>query len=405
VQSWVSMEEARLPAPAGGARDPDARQLIPPLLAGYWAFGQYWGVWVILVADLNAHHGLTYGENGLQLTLLSVVAVFVMAVVTPRLARFALGTTVPVSLMSLGVGAIAMAMLPTGSLWVAFVLVGIGNGLIDVYLNVEAQRVEVATRRPVLQWLHASYAVGGVTGAAVGGLIDSLDVDFRVGIIFTGLVLFVTAFWNAHRGPREVESSAEGTLFSLSAFRRHRTLWVAALVVLFAFLVEGSMDVWSGLYLREELGATAAIAALAFAAFSGALCLGRLFASRVLFGMGPRATILLAGVGAAAGGAIAALTSSPAVVGAAFLLMGFAISAAAPAGFGLVESAAPGDQANAIAAVTTIGYSGFVWSPPIFGWIAQTVDLRAAMLVIISSTIGIVVAGLIAPRRLNPVER
>jgi MFS family permease len=103
-------------------------------------------------------------------------------------------------------------------------------------------------------------------------------------------------------------------------------------------------------------------------------------------------------VGAAVGGGIAAATSSPAVVAVAFLILGFAISAAAPAAFGLVDEAAPGDQANGVAAVTTIGYSGFVWSPPIFGWIAQAFDLRAAMVVIVSTTAGIVIAGWMAPR-------
>ena len=56
-------------------------------------------------------------------------------------------------------------------------------------------------------------------------------------------------------------------------------------------------------------------------------------------------------------------------------------------------------------AVTTVGYSGFVWSPPVFGWIAQAFDLRAAMVVIVSSTAGIVVAGMMAPRMAKGVER
>ena len=301
--------------------------------------------------------------------------------------------------MTLGVGAIAMAVLPTGALWAAFVLVGVGNALIDVFLNVEAQRVEMATRRPVLQWLHASYAAGGVVGALIGGIVVTAGIDYRTGIALTGFVLFLTAFWNARRGsPVRGSSEEETPTFSLSAFRRHPALWVPALVVLFAFLVEGSMDTWSGLYLRDELGASAAAAAVAFAAFSASLFLGRLFAGGVLFGRGRRATILISGTGAAIGGAIAALTHSTAVAAAAFLLMGFAISSAAPAAFGLVDDAAPGDQANGIAAVTTVGYSGFVWSPPIFGWIAQTVDLRAAMVVIVLSTLGIIGAGLAAPR-------
>jgi MFS family permease len=93
------------------------------------------------------------------------------------------------------------------------------------------------------------------------------------------------------------------------------------------------------------------------------------------------------------------------IVAIGFLLMGFAIAAAAQAGFGLVEEVAPDDQANAIAAVTTVGYSGFVWSPPIFAWLAQAFDLRAAMGAIVVATVGILVAGLLVPSDRNAGRR
>ena len=406
------MEEVPPPAAGhaddvGGVRNVDddraSARRIPALLAGYWAFGQFWGVWVIVIASLNAEHGLTYSENGRLLTMLSLTAVVVMAFVAPRLASIPLGRVVPGSLLALAAGALGMAFVPGAGLLVAFAIVGAGNGLIDVFMNVDAQRVEVETRRPVLQWLHASYAAGGVTGAAVGGIVGTFGLDHSAGFTYAAVALVVTAAMNAVVGTSEPSATSEGALrFSLTAFRRHGGLWVVALVVLFAFLVEGSMDTWSGLYLQEELGASAGQAALAFAAFSASLFLGRMFAGRVLFGLGRRATILFAGIGAAVGGGVAAATDSALVVGVAFLLMGFSISAAAPAAFGLVEWIAPKDQANAIAAITTVGYSGFVWSPPIFGWLADAFDLRTAMAVIVSTTLGIIIAGFLAtPRRLG----
>jgi MFS family permease len=118
----------------------------------------------------------------------------------------------------------------------------------------------------------------------------------------------------------------------------------------------------------------------------------------VLFGLGRRTTIIASGIGAAAGGAVATAANDPVVVAFGFLLMGFSIAAAAPAGFGLVEQIAPDDQAHAIAAVTTVGYSGFVWSPPIFAWLAQAFDLRAAMGAIVVATVGILVTGFLVPR-------
>jgi hypothetical protein len=406
------MDEARPPAAHAahaegdlGGRDVGngAARRIPALLAGYWAFGQFWGVWVIVISGLNAEHGLTYSENGRLLTMLSLTAVAVMAFVAPRLASISLGRVVPASLLVLAAGSLGMAYMPGAGLLLAFAIVGAGNGLIDVFMNVDAQRVEVETRRPVLQWLHASYAAGGVTGAAAGGIAGTLGLDHSAGFTYAAVALVATAGMNAVVGTREPSATSEGALrFSLSAFRRHEGLWVVALVVLFAFLVEGSMDTWSGLYMQEQLGATAGQAALAFAAFSASLFLGRMFAGRVLFGLGRRATILFAGIGAAVGGGIAAATDSTLVVGVAFLLMGFSIAAAAPAAFGLVERIAPTDQGNAIAAITTVGYSGFVWSPPIFGWLADAFDLRTAMAVIVSTTLGIIIAGVLAtPRRLG----
>jgi MFS family permease len=137
---------------------------------------------------------------------------------------------------------------------------------------------------------------------------------------------------------------------------------------------------------------------MAFIAFSGAIFLGRMFAGRVLFGLGARTTIIVAGIGSLAGGLLATLTDSLAVVGVAYLVLGFMISAAAPAGFSLTEDIDE-DPTSAIAAVTTVGYTGFIWSPPLLGYVAQTIDLRAAMAVIVVATVGIIAAGLMAPRR------
>jgi fucose permease len=377
----------------GATAEPLVRSRTFPLLAGYWSFGQFWGFWVILVLEFQRDHGLSEGRLGLLYSAMSVVAIATMLLGAPRLQRLPLAASVPLSLASLAIGAFGLATQPTSLLVVTFAIAGMANGLIDVYLNVAAQREEIRSRRPVLQWLHASYALGGVTGATIAGALRTWGVDYRVGIALSGVGLLGTAVWNRARASSEPAADAAGPAFSVSALRRHPALWVPALTVLFAFLVEGSMDIWSGLYLREELGASAGAAAGAFVAFAGALFLGRLFAAKVLFGLGPRRTILVAGIGASVGGAIAVLSHATLLVAGAFLVMGFAISAAGPAAFGRVEEATD-DPTSAITAVATIGYTGFVWSPPLLGWIAQVADLRAAMAAIVLATVGITVTGL-----------
>jgi MFS family permease len=140
---------------AADGSEPLVRSRTFPLLAGYWSFGQFWGFWVILVFEFQRHHSLTDSRLGLLYSVLSVAAIATMLAGAPRLQRLSLRSSVPLSLVSLAIGALALAIAPTWMLLVTFVLVGVGNGLIDVYMNVAAQREETRTRRPVLQWLHS----------------------------------------------------------------------------------------------------------------------------------------------------------------------------------------------------------------------------------------------------------
>jgi fucose permease len=374
---------------------------IRPLVAGYWSFGQFWGVWVILVFEFQDHHGISNAQLGLDYAILSVVALAVMLIGAPRLHSVPLSLIVPISLASMATGTLAIALLPTSVILIGFALLGVGNGMVDVFLNVAGHRAEVRTRRPVLQWMHASYAFGGITGASIAGAILVAGIDFRVGLVYAAAALVLTTAWTAVVIPRERSPEGAQTLLSISALARSPALLVPALVVLSAFLIEGSMDAWAGLYVREQLGASATAAALAFVAFAGSVFIGRLFAGKVLFGIGKRTTIVVAGVGSLIGGMIAVVADDALVVGIGFLVLGFTISAAGPAAFGLAGQLTS-DPTSAITAVTTVGYTGFVWSPPLLGWVAQSFSLRAAMGVIVIATLGIIAGGVLAPHDVDP---
>jgi MFS family permease len=372
----------------------EPRTSVAPLLASYLTFGQYWGVWVVIVTDFLAFHHVTEGALGVDLAALAIVSIVSMTLLSPRLQFLPLSVTIPIALCSMAIGALLVAYGTGPTLILGFMVLGVGNGLIDVYLNVAAQGIEARERRPVLQWLHASYSCGGICGALIAGVAITAGVSFRVVIGFGALALFVTAAWSAAsasvRGlPRTRRTD---TAVSLTVFRRSSYLILPAVIILFAFLVEGSMDVWSGAYLRTTLDTTALVAGIAFALFSAALMVGRLSAGRVLFGIGYGRTIQISGLGAFASGLAAAATHSPIVAGVAFLFLGFFISAAAPAAFGMVGREEE-DPALAVAAMSTVGYSGFVVGPPVMGWLAQTGDLRLTMLSIAVCTLGVAVCG------------
>jgi MFS family permease len=375
---------------------------VAPLFAAYLAFGVYWGVWVVVFADFLTARRISEGEVGLYLGALAAVSIVTMTLVAPRLQGLPLSRTVSTGLVCMGLAALGIAFGPgAGLLSAAFVLLGLGNAFIDVFVNVGGQAAEVRNRRPVLQFLHASYNVGGIVGALGAGLLHVAGISFRWQLTAAAAALLSAALWNAvSPWLRERRPGADepGPKVSLAVFARSPVLILPAVVVLSAFMVEGSMDIWSVIYLRRTLEATAVAGGIAFAVFSLAMAVGRLVAGRLLFGLGYRSTIRLSGAGSFASGLVAALTHSTVVAGVAFLFLGFFVASAAPAAFGMIGETDE-DPVLAVAGMTTVGYSGFVVGPPIMGWLAETAGLRATMLVIVVAALGVALGGLGGRRR------
>jgi MFS family permease len=152
------------------------------------------------------------------------------------------------------------------------------------------------------------------------------------------------------------------------------------------------MDIWSVIYLRRTLEASALAGGIAFAIFSLAMAFGRITAGRLLFGLGYRATQRISGGGSLVAGLTAAITHSTVIAGVAFLFLGFFIASAAPAAFGMIAGTDE-DPALAVAAMTTVGYSGFVVGPPLMGLLAERAGLRATMVVLVAMSLGVVAGG------------
>ncbi|MGI8791098.1 MAG: MFS transporter [Actinomycetota bacterium] len=373
--------------------------VIITLFFGYASFGTFWGVWVVVFGDFLALHHLTAGGASLFLAALSATSIATMTGVAPSLVKLPRRISVALALAFNGVAVLVLGVAPRGWLLAAFVLTGVGTGLIDVFMSLAAQQLEMSEGKPVLQWVHAGYSAGAAVGALGAALLLLSGFEPWLAIAVTaalqvsaGVASFYISGW-----PETPAPAARSPRLSLSVFAAAPALLLPSVVLMAAFFIEGSMDVWSVLYLRRTLGASVTTGALGFVAFAIATAVGRAFAARVLFGLGYRRTLLVSGLSSMAAGAVAILTTSPVVAGGAFLVLGFTVSAAAPAAFGL-GTAGRQDAGVVIAAMTTVGYGGFVLGPPISGWLASSFGLRATMALVVSSTIGIAAGALFHKR-------
>lgn len=373
---------------------------IVPLVVSYVTFGIFWGTWAVLFLEFLRAHDLSYGALGWRIVFLTMASVLAMTLLTPLMAHLPPSVSLPLSLGCYGIGILLLAFVPTVWLIPAFAVTGVGTGLIDVFVNAIGHELETTSGTSVLQKVHAAYGSGAAIGAIVCAIALTAGYSFRTVLLASAIAQVVAATVcltsPAFRGSARLEPSE--TKFSLSSLWKTPALLVPALIVASAFFIEGSLDVWSGTYLRITLGASVLAAGIGVAAFGLATAIGRGFASRILFGMGYRRTILVAGLGSVAAGAVAAAAPSPWVASLAYLFLGFFLASAAPAAFGTV-SGSGAEAGVSISAVTTVGYTGFVIGPPVMGWLADVGGVRAVMVVITVSTLGIVAGGILSRGR------
>jgi MFS family permease len=151
-------------------------------------------------------------------------------------------------------------------------------------------------------------------------------------------------------------------------------------------LAEGAAADWSAVYLSHSLGAAAAVAALGYTAFSLAMVVSRTIGDRLNVRVGPVWLVRGGGLLAAAGLAVALVVGSTAAALAGFAAMGAGLGVVVPVIFRAAGSTPGVSPGAALAAVSTIGWSGFLAGPPAIGFAAGAVGLRGALGLVVAAT-------------------
>ena len=156
-----------------------------------------------------------------------------------------------------------------------------------------------------------------------------------------------------------------------------------------ALLAEGAMYNWSVLYMKQELHAAPATAALAFATFSAAMALGRVSGDAIRKRLSPAVVLRWGSYLTAFAVAIALASGNQLIALAGFALAGLGLANVIPVLY-LAASRVPGiAPPTAIALVSGLGYVGFIAGPPIVGGIAEATSLTWAMGVVVVGSLAI----------------
>jgi predicted MFS family arabinose efflux permease len=355
------------------------------------------GAWVSQIPWIQERFGLSSVQIGLIILCMSLAVIVAVPIAGQAVARRGSGPVAVAGGVACIVAVNGPVLAPDPLLTAAaLVVLGGASAAMDVAMNSHGVHIETAGGRPIMSSLHAGWALGGAAGAAIGAAGAALGLDGRVTVaiaaVLLGLLLLACAPRLGAGSAAEGEAAAPFTLPS-------RGVALLAALCLLVMMTEGAMADWSGILMRQDLGASAALAALAYAVFTIGMTAGRLVGDALNRRIGPVRLLQAGAAVTAIPMTVMLLAGSAPVALACLFLLGLGVANGVPLMFsaaGRQPGTAPGPG---IAAVSSTGSIGFLVGPPLIGFLAGATTLIWALAVLVPAAVAV---GLLARRAAGP---
>jgi predicted MFS family arabinose efflux permease len=347
------------------------------------------GTWVGQIPFVQERLDVSKATIGLALLCMAVGAMVAMPLTGQILdRRSSAGVTRTAALVYLPLLALPVFAPTPVLLGLALVVFGAANGAMDVSMNAHGVAVERTLGRPIMSSLHAGWSFGGLAGSGGVALAVALGLDPRVEALIASSVLWLAGVAITTRlGGASAHSEHGSSGFALPS----RGVMLIGALCFLVMVTEGAMGDWSGIYLKQDLGAEPSAAATGFAGFSLGMALARLAGDGLAHRWGS-GRLLSAGMGLVTCALAATLLiGEPAVAVVGFALIGVGIANAVPLLFSAAGRVPP--SGPSLAAVFTLGYTGFIVGPPLIGVLADAISLPAALGVLCAAGLAVTLLG------------
>jgi len=283
------------------------------------------------------------------------------------------------------------------SLAVPIVLIfGAVMGCIDVVVNIVAVLVEKGIGRRIMSGMHAFWSLGGFVGAGLYGVWVGLLglTPFQSTAIAAGLILLLTAVYGRHLIPY---GGGGGALLALP----RGIIVFVGMTAFIAFLSEGAVMDWGGVYLTTVRGMDLALAGTGYSVFSAAMLTMRFLGDRVVQRIG--ALPVAVGGALLAFGGILLVMFAPvdALLYAGFFAIGIGSANIVPVFFSLMGRQNVMPVSAAVSAVSTMGYLGILAGPAAIGFVSSLTTLQTAFAMLAALSILQAVIGFYVFKRIK----
>jgi hypothetical protein len=377
-------------------RDVDAAKRARRAVAAiFFVNGVIVGTWAAHIPLVEVRLGISHSMLGTALLVMASGALTAMPLTGSAIARLGSAALTRAATIALLIAFLLPLTAPSPLLLMpALFLFGAANGVMDVSMNSHGVAVEQRLDRAIMSSLHGMWSLGGVAGAGFAAALLPVLPPLGQASITLAILTVAALVSLSFLLPSSADGGSGGAPF---AWPNRATFGLGALCFL-CMTSEGAVTDWSALHMKQSLLVGPGMAATGFAAFSASMAASRFGGDWMRGRFGMTALVRWSALLAAAGLTVALTVPVPLVVVGGFALVGLGLANLVPVFFGAAGRIPEQGAGTAIAAVATMGYSGFLLGPPVIGVVADVTNLGRALGLIVLACLAIgVFAGAVRP--------
>lgn len=253
-----------------------------------------------------------------------------------------------------------------------------GNTL-NISMNTQALQVEDRIYgRPLMSSFHALWSFGAMSGALISGwmMVAGVEMTRHYLLVSSGMIAVYLAVF-----PLLIKTEQTGakTRFAWPA----RAIWLLGIICFCSAICEGAMADWSSLYYQQVVQTGEKVNTTGYTSYALMMAIGRLLGDKLVDRFGARQILVADSLFITAGFLIGVGIAHPVAVVIGFGMIGIGVSTIIPIVYTVAGKNPNSPPSVSLAAVTSIGFIGFLAGPPIIGYIAHAIGLRLALLLLI----------------------
>ncbi|MGK9470788.1 MFS transporter [Pantoea agglomerans] len=327
--------------------------------------------WAVIVPFARGNTGVNEAQLGTLLLCLGVGALIAMPVTGWLTSRFGCRRVILVAVALVIISTPWLSVLSDPLLLALALLVfGVGIGVTDCAMNIQAILVEKQAEKPVMSGFHGMYSVGGIAGAGFMTLLLAMGFSVLTGCLLAVAAVIIMTLVSAS-GLLTYANPAEGPGFAVP----RGSVLIIGIICFAVFLTEGTVLDWSAVYLTDVRAIPASLGGLGYTCFAIAMTVARLTGDRIISSLGRLPVVLGGALIAAAGMAMVTFIASWPMALLGYTLVGAGCANIVPVMFSAAGRQTVMPQAVAVPAITTLGYLGVLSGPAVIGYVAHYTHL------------------------------